>query len=265
MIDPLLAQDVAEIAARRAGEIIRHAWSQPRNIQKKGDANLVTDIDLRSEALLRTLLQRHTPGIPILAEEHGITGDTEADTWWYVDPVDGTTNLAHRFPNVAVSIACLSGGEPIAGVVYNPIQDHLFRAARGHGAFLHGAPIHVSAIPTLSDALLATGFPPGYHQDASRNNIAAFTAFSARAGAMRRAGSAALDMAAVAAGWFDGFWEAHLSPWDTAAGWLLVREAGGRVSRFDGDPFDPHHPEVLASNGHLHEAMIAILEEVRGA
>jgi myo-inositol-1(or 4)-monophosphatase len=249
----------AEVCARRAGELIRARWRRPlETATKASEADIVTELDLASEALIRGLLADLCPEDGILGEEQG-GAPPGRGRCWYVDPIDGTTNMAHGLDYFAVSIALISDGVPAAAVVYNPIRDQLFRAARGQGATLNGQPIRVSATAALPQALLATGFPTTRRDDPAHNNIDHFSALSLVAQGIRRPGSAALDLAGVAAGWFDAFWESNLQPWDTAAGWLLVQEAGGVVTTFDGAPFSPHIPQCLASNGPLHPALRAIL------
>jgi myo-inositol-1(or 4)-monophosphatase len=249
----------AEAIARRAGELIRARWRLPLETATKASAaDLVTALDLATEALIRDLLGDLAPGDAILGEEQGGPRGID-ERCWYVDPIDGTTNMAHGLDYFAVSIALLCDGLPAAAVVYNPIRDQLFRAAYGQGAALNGAPLRVSQTAALPQALLATGFPTTRRDDPDHNNIRHFTALARVAQGIRRPGSAALDLAGVAAGWFDAFWEPNLQPWDTAAGWLLVQEAGGAVSTFSGAPFSPHIPQCLATNAHLHPAMLAAL------
>lgn len=252
--------DIAKLAAHSAGEFVKIAFSEPLHIDVKGDDSLVTRIDTGSEALLRELLTRHSPECGILGEEAGTSG-VESSAMWYVDPVDGTTNMAHGFPWFCVSIALIVDGAPEVGVVYNPIAGHFFEALRGGGARLNGRPLKVSQTAQLSDALLATGFAPGRHQEGKVDNRVVFSQVLRRCHAIRRPGSAALDLASVAAGWFDGYWESGLHPWDSAAGWLLVEEAGGRVTKIDGSAFDPHVPRALATNSLLHEELGALLRE----
>ena len=252
------ALDIAIRAAQRAGQYIKTVWHAPRDIALKEDASLVTEVDLKCEALIRETLALHRPGEAILGEEGGGASPKEG-LCWYVDPVDGTTNLAHHFPWICVSIALLEAGIPQAGVLYNPIQEHLFVAQRGKGATLNGSPLQVSTCSEMKDSLLATGFAIGSGVAGPYENMSALAKVLPRCHNIRRAGSAALDLAAVAAGWLDGFWEFGLHPWDSAAGWLMVEEAGGTLSKLDGSPYDPHVPEVVASNGKVHRELLAIL------
>ncbi|PJB41283.1 MAG: inositol monophosphatase [Deltaproteobacteria bacterium CG_4_9_14_3_um_filter_63_12] len=260
--------EIAKLAAHSAGETIRLALAEPLQIDIKSDDSLVTRIDMSCEAVLRELLERHSPECSVLGEEEGLSGGNrpldavggaQSEARWYLDPVDGTTNMAHGFPWFCVSIGLIVDGQAEVGVVYNPVTNHFFEAMRGEGARLNGRPIAVSKTEHLGDALLATGFAPGRHQEGRVDNRVVFAEVLRRCHAIRRPGSAALDLASVAAGWFDGYWESGLHPWDSAAGWLLVEEAGGRVSKIDGSPFDPHVPRVLATNGLLHEELGAIL------
>lgn len=260
--------EIAILAARQAGEFVRNRWNDPRRIEHKDDDSLVTEIDTGSERLLRDLLERHSPECAILGEEAGISGENaagdDAQRWWYVDPVDGTTNLAHGFPWVAVSVALIERGRPRVGVVYNPILEHLFAAGRGLGTTFNGNPARVSGQRQLKRALLATGFGVASH-GTERDNVANLRHVMKASYAVRRVGAAALDMASVAVGWFDAFWELGLNPWDTAAGWILVEEAGGRVTALDGvTPFDAHGPACLASNGLVHDDLAQVLAEARG-
>lgn len=259
--------EIAILAARQAGEFVRNRWHDVREIEHKDDQSLVTAIDRGAEKLLRSILERHSPECAFLGEEDGVSGEDaqrEHQRWWYVDPVDGTTNLAHRFPWVAVSVALVDrSGQPVVGVVYNPILEHLFAAGRGLGTTLNGNEARVSRTHELSRALLATGFGVGSH-GTEVDNVANLRHVMRSSFAVRRVGAAALDLAAVAVGWFDGFWELGLSPWDTAAGWLLIVEAGGRVTALDGTtPFDSHTPQCLATNGPIHDQLAAVLTEAR--
>ncbi|MDX9719289.1 MAG: inositol monophosphatase family protein [Myxococcota bacterium] len=248
--------ELATQAAREAGTLIRAGWSMRPQIEVKQDDSLVTELDLAAEARIREILGSE---LNILGEEKGASAGEGEALWWYVDPVDGTSNLAHRFPWISISIALLEAGKPQLAVVYNPMSEHFFSAQRGKGAFLNGLPIAVSGCERLEQALLATGFPVGPHRDGVLPNLENFARMATRCHSIRRAGSAALDLAAVAAGWFDGFWELGLHPWDSAAGWLLVEEAGGRVSLVDGTDYDPHVPQIVASNGRLHAQMMSLL------
>ena len=252
--------NIAVKAARRAGGIINRAT---RNldiiaVKEKAANDFVSAVDSEAEQAIISTLREAYPGHSILAEESGASGKSEYQ--WIIDPLDGTTNFAHAFPWFAVSIALEEAGEIILGIVYQPYYEELFVAAKGQGATLNGQRLHVSAINRLDRALLATGFAPASTKSQA-NNFDHFIHFQEQAQACRRPGAASLDLACVAAGRFDGFWEMKLKPWDTAAGMLLVTEAGGRISDFAGAPFSPSHLECLASNGLVHDAMIAILQQ----
>jgi len=249
--------DVAVAAAEAAGLVLMQKFGGPLEIQHKGEIDLVTEADREAEAAAVACIRSHCPGHDILAEE-GDYGSSGASFRWIIDPLDGTTNFAHRFPWFAVSIACARDGEVIAGVVYNPCSRDLFTATKGGGAFRNGTPLAVSTTERLDRAFLATGFP--YDRKVSPcNNYDHFVNFQGAAQACRRAGVASLDLAWTAAGSFDGYWEMKLKPWDVAAGKLLVEEAGGMVTDFDGRPCDIFGAEYLASNRHIHEEMLAIL------
>ena len=249
--------------AREAGALILHYFHQKLKIEYKGDADLVTAADRASEALIRERISSQFPTHDVLGEEQGLN-DQGSDYRWYVDPLDGTTNFAHGYPVFCVSMALehqaaedRAAGRPgqrIAGVVYDPTRDELFSAEQGRGAKLNGESIHVSRTAQLKECLLATGFPS--HKRHKNPNIFFYHQITLRTHGVRRAGSAALDLCNVACGRFDGFWEFNLNPWDTAAGALIVEEAGGKVSRFDGSPFELNSRETLASNGLMHEALV---------
>lgn len=246
-------------AALLSGRIIRDRYGKPHQIRHKGSIDLVTEADLASEKAIVDSLLQDLPDIPIMAEESrneysdGMRGPT-----WVIDPLDGTTNFAHGFPYFGVSIGYAVDGIPQAGVIYCPLQDELFCACRGKGAWLNGSRLGVSAAADLQHALVATGFPYDVHGtlpqviDTLRRVLPAVQD-------VRRAGAAALDLAYVACGRLDGFWEMNLKPWDTAAGVLLVEEAGGAVSAFSGGRFSLFRPEVVASNGLIHQALLALL------
>lgn len=253
----------SEVIARRAGELLRAQYSQPRQIEYKGAVNLVTQADHAAEELIISSLAEEFPDHAVVAEEgREITADSGLT--WLVDPLDGTTNFAHGFPVFAVSLALRDPEGILLGVVYDPLRDECFTAARGQGAHLNEAPIHVSATPELGQALLATGFPYD-RQTAEDNNVAAFGVFLRRSQGIRRAGAAALDLAYTACGRLDGFWEMRLKPWDMGAGLLMVREAGGRVSTYDGDDRDDtimQTARIVASNGLIHAGMLSTLHEI---
>jgi myo-inositol-1(or 4)-monophosphatase len=255
--------------AREAGALLMHYFQKHIKIEYKGEADLVTAADRASEALIRERIQQQFPGHDVLGEEQGLN-DQGSDYRWYVDPLDGTTNFAHGYPVFCVSMALehreserresQKQGQRIAGVVYDPTRDELFSAERGQGAHLNGAAMQVSQTAHLKESLLATGFPS---QKRHKNpNIYFYHQITLRTHGVRRAGSAALDLCNVASGRFDGFWEFNLNPWDTAAGALIVEEAGGKVSRFDGSPFEIDSRETLASNKLLHPALVQEFEEI---
>ena len=238
--------------ALEAGRILREEYALPPDILYKGDVDLVTQADRRSEQAIVTRLAKYFPEHSIAAEEG--TGHVRSSEFrWHVDPLDGTTNFAHKYPCFAVSIALAQNGNVLAGVVYNPIHEELFAAARGQGATLNGKKISVSQVTTLSTSLLCTGFP--VHKRRANPNIHYYYDFTMRSHGVRRDGSAALDLACVAAGRFDGFWEFGLKPWDTGAGVLLVQEAGGTISDFDNQPYQLGGPVILATNSLIHEEM----------
>jgi len=217
----------------------------------------VTDVDHRAEETVVGFLERVFPDFGILAEEREEIG-ARSGFRWILDPLDGTTNYAHGYPFFCVSLACQKDDAVVWGGVYDPLRDELFTAARGGGAFLNGARIAVSAVDRLDRAMLCTGFPYDVH-DSRENNLNHFAAFVKTAQAVRRDGAAALDLCYVGAGRFDGFWEMKLKPWDMAAGCLVVQEAGGVVSDFDGNPLGLDRGAVLAAGSMLHPAMIAVL------
>ena len=258
-----LERRVAVDAARAAGRLLVDELSGARRIAYKGSpTNLVTEMDQRAEALILERLRRAFPDDAILAEEQGAAAG-RSDRRWIVDPLDGTTNYAHGLPIFAVSIALQAAGRLILGVVYDPTRDEMFVAEHAGGATLNDTPIHVSSTPTVGQSLLVTGFPYNIRETAD-TNLAEYAAFSVRARAVRRLGSAVIDLAYVACGRFDGFWELRLGSWDVAAGAVLVEEAGGRVTGVDGKPLDVDAPTLLATNGRIHQEMRTILEEIRG-
>ncbi len=245
--------------ARDAGQILLEKFGRKINISKKGDINLVTEADLASEALIIERIKSYYPKHSILAEESGeaiIIGGGES--WkWIIDPLDGTTNYAHGYPCFCVTIALEHEDEIVVGVTYDPTRNELFAAEKGSGASLNNKPIRVSSETNLSDSLIVTGFPYDFKQneDFARH----LTAFFMNSRGVRRDGSAAIDMAYVACGRFDGFWEEGLHPWDVAAGKLLIEEAGGQITYYDGSPFNIYAPPVCASNGSIHSEMLEIL------
>ena len=249
--------------AREAGALLIQYFHQGLKIEYKGDADLVTAADRASEALIRERIKKSFPSHDVLGEEQGLN-DQGGDYRWYVDPLDGTTNFAHGYPVFCVSMALehRAAGKPqrIAGVVYDPTRDEMFTAELGKGAQLNGKSISVSKITQLKESLVATGFPS--HKRHKNPNIFFYHQITLRTHGVRRAGSAALDLCNVACGRFDGFWEFNLNPWDTAAGALIVEEAGGKVSRFDGSAFQLDSKETLASNGSIHDALVQEFQEI---
>jgi myo-inositol-1(or 4)-monophosphatase len=245
--------DVAIETAREAGAILRPEFDRPKQISYKGEVDIVTESDRRSEALIVARLRKHFPDHAIIAEEGSGGTAGGAKYCWHVDPLDGTTNFAHGYPCFAVSIGLAEQGQPVAGVVFNPVSDEMFTAARGEGAYLNGKRIHVSPIEKLAYSLVATGFPT--HQRKRSANINYYWEFTLRSHGVRRDGSAALDLCSVACGRFEAFWEFGLHSWDTAAGVLLVQEAGGRVTDMNGGPYHLGGPEMLATNGRIHGEM----------
>ena len=249
-----------EPIAREAGALLMSYFDRHIKIEYKGDVDLVTAADRASEKLIAERLHARWPQHGIVGEE-GTRTDTSAEFRWYVDPLDGTTNFAHGYPVFCVSIALARRDDEIeVGVLYDPTRNELFAAERGRGAILNGNPIHVSKTTRLAESILGTGFPS--HKRHKNPNIYFYQQITLRSHGVRRAGSAALDLANVAAGRYDGFWEFNLNPWDTAAGVLIVREAGGKVTRFDGTPFRLDSREVLATNGLIHDEVIANFSDI---
>ena len=249
--------DVARQAAKEAGEILNRHFGQVDRIRKKGEIDLVTEADLQSEKAILDIISRNFPQDSILAEEAG-EYHRHPERVWIVDPLDGTTNFAHGFPVFAISIALETKGELVLGVVYNPYADEQFEAVKGMGAFLNKEVIKVSQIRKLRESLLATGFPYDLHEKTERL-MKLFQKMLLLAQGIRRPGSAAIDLCYVAAGKFDGFWEEGLKPWDTAAGTLIVTEAGGEVSTYEGDHHAHHLKSIVAANPFIHEAMLNAL------
>jgi myo-inositol-1(or 4)-monophosphatase len=251
--------EVAIDVAREAGKILREEMERPLTIAYKGEFDLVTQADRRSEALIVRRLQEYFPQHAVAAEE-GTGKDTGSEYRWHVDPLDGTTNFAHGYPCFCVSMALARKNELLLGVIYNPVYDELFTAARGEGAAFNGRKIHCSKIDAVKNSLLCTGFPN--HERQWHPNIHFYWDFTLRSHGVRRDGSAALDLAYVAMGRLDSFWEFGLKPWDTAAGVVLVEEAGGRVSDMMGQPYTLGGPSILASNGFIHAEMVKVAAEV---
>jgi myo-inositol-1(or 4)-monophosphatase len=256
---------VAVEAARSAGKLLREALGGPRRIDFKGHpTNLVTEMDRRAETLIVERLRAAFPDHAILGEEGGAQSGRSghSEYRWLIDPLDGTTNYAHGLPLFSVSVALERAGAVQLGVGYDPTRDELFVAERGRGATLNGERIRVSTTPTLDESLLVTGFPYDI-RSTPETNLPEYAALSLRSRAVRRLGSAVIDLCYVAAGRFDGFWELKLGPWDMAAGGLIVAEAGGRMTDVRGGPWSPDGTGAIATNGRIHGEVLAVLEEVR--
>lgn len=258
----------AESIARDAGALLREYYDRGVRTEYKGDVDLVTEADRASERLITDRLHAAFPGHGVYGEE-GTRRGLDCEFRWYVDPLDGTTNFAHGFPVFCVVLGCErrpaglaadQDGEMVAGVIYDPLRDEMFSAERGNGARLNGGPIRVSSTTRLQESLVATGFPS--HKRHLNPNVHFYQEFTLRSHGVRRAGSAALDLAYVAAGRLDGYWEFKLNPWDTSAGYLIVEEAGGKVTHFDGGRFTLDSREVFATNGLIHEEMQALFQDM---
>lgn len=245
--------------AREAGVLLMDYFHQHVKIEYKGDVDLVTVADRESEALILTKVRGQFPSHDVMGEE-GTRIETGSEYKWYVDPLDGTTNFAHGYPVFCVSLAVERRGQRIAGVIFDPTRDEMFAAELGGGARLNDAAIHVSSTSKLEECLVGTGFPS--HKRHKNPNIYFYHQLTLRTHGVRRAGSAALDLCNVAAGRYDAFWEFNLNPWDTAAGVLIVQEAGGRVTDFSGGQFQIASRETLASNGLVHEALTREFHEI---
>jgi len=259
---------VAEGIAREAGALLREFYAKGVATEYKGDVDLVTEADRSSEKLIVLRLEAAFPSHGIYGEE-GTRSGLESEYRWYVDPLDGTTNFAHGFPAFCVilglehrakGMGAHADGELVAGVIYDPLRDEMFVAEKGRGAWLNGRRVHVSKIARLQESLTGTGFPSKKRHDSP--NVHFYQEVTLRSHGVRRAGSAGLDLAYVACGRLDGFWEFNLNPWDTSAGVLLVREAGGAVTHFDGGPFTLDSREVLATNGLIQGEMVHLFTEM---
>jgi myo-inositol-1(or 4)-monophosphatase len=251
--------DFAVELARAAGDVLKHYMTREKRIEFKGRANLVTAADKEAEALIIHRIRERYPDHAVLAEESGASGAQQAaEGKWLIDPLDGTTNFAHQYPFFCVSIGFERAGRMVCGAVYDPLRDEMFSAARGMGSFMNGQRLQVSEVETLRDALIMTGFPYGFREKI-RAAMAQFEAFLIESQAVRRGGSAALDLCYTALGRVDGFWEMDLCPWDTAAGLVILEEAGGRVTDFSGDAFSVYGKQVVASNGRIHAEMVELL------
>jgi myo-inositol-1(or 4)-monophosphatase len=255
---PSFVETAAGIA-REAGALIVDLLDRDIGFERKAEFDLVTEADRSSERLIVERLSGHFPSHAIVAEE-GTRHESASGYRWYVDPLDGTTNFAHGFPMFCVTMGLERAGERIAGVIFDPLRNEMFTAESGSGAYLNQRPIRVSRTANLKDGLVATGFPSRKrHQDV---NVHFFYQLAMASQGVRRGGSAALDLAYVACGRLDAFWEFGLNPWDVAAGVLLVREAGGACSDMHGEPFDIRGPHLLADNGALHQPVIGLFAEV---
>ena len=253
---------VARDAANAAGTLLRETWQQPKSINYKGAIDLVTSADRESERRIVEVLQKSFPAHSILAEEETDLLRSQSSHQWIIDPLDGTTNFAHSYPHFSVSIALQRDGEVILGLVYDPLREECFKAVKGEGAKLNGSSLRISAVTELDKALLATGFPYDRRENADFY-LGFFKAFMTRSQGIRRNGSAALDLCYVACGRVDGFWEFKLRPLDTAAGVLIVEEAGGKVTDLSGNSFSIWGEETLASNGTIHDEMINAAKTAR--
>jgi myo-inositol-1(or 4)-monophosphatase len=248
----------AKEAALKSGRFLKENLDKTGEIFYKGAVDLVTNFDTQAQRMIFDHLSKCFPDHDYLAEE-GLSQKKGAEFRWIIDPLDGTTNYAHGFPVFSVSIALEKRGEVILGLVYDPMREEVFSAEKGEGAFLNGRKIKVSSVDDLDKSLLATGFPYDL-RTSDVNNIAHFNNFIIRVQGIRRCGSAAMDLCYVACGRFDGFWELKLSPWDMAAGALIVQEAGGRISDFKDKEFVLSGSEILASNGLIHQEMVDVLQ-----
>ncbi len=257
--DPLFLATAVEVVLR-AGDIQLSRFGTALRIDKKGAIDLVTEVDVAVETMCRALMAERFPGHRVLAEELQADAPPAGDAshCWVFDPIDGTTNYAHGLPIFCASLALEVDGRAVVGAVYDPTRRELFTAERGVGAWLNGTPLRVSHAPALIDSMLCTGFPYSVHESVDEV-VGLFGRFVGRARAVRRLGSAAIDLCYVAAGRLDGFWEQQLHPWDTAAAALIVEEAGGRTTTFDGRPFQSRERTLVASNGLVHEEMLATI------
>ncbi|MFH1857054.1 MAG: inositol monophosphatase family protein [Candidatus Omnitrophota bacterium] len=249
-------------AAKEAGSFIKRRLGKIREISFKGEINLVTDVDKKSEAIIMKRIKKDFPCHVFLAEESADTsaGNKAADYKWIIDPIDGTNNFAHSFPFFCVSIALEKNGKVVLGVVYDPIRDELFFAEENKGSYLNNKRINVSSNKNLKGSLLATGFSYNI-KTIKDNNLGHFAAFVQKAQGIRRLGAAALDICYVACARLDGFWELDLHPWDTAAAYFILEQAGGKVTDFSARKYSPYYRDVVASNGLIHESMLKVIKE----
>lgn len=260
LIDLGVLLETAVSAGQAAGRLLLEYARSGFRIHHKNPINLVTDADHAAERLIIGHIRAQFPTHRFLAEEQGRVEPAPSPYLWIIDPLDGTTNFAHGYPAYCVSIGLEYQGRCILGVVFDPSRDELFTATEGSGAQLNGRPISVSDTATLGDSLLVTGFAYDI-RETPRNNLDHFAKFALKAQGVRRTGSAALDLCYVAAGRFDGFWEVRLNPWDMAAGSVIVREAQGQLTDFSGTDLSIYRQELVASNGHIHQAMLTVLHE----
>jgi myo-inositol-1(or 4)-monophosphatase len=258
--NPLLLTTAIE-AVVRAGDVMMSRFGGEVRVDKKGTIDLVTEVDVDIERSFRAMIAERFPEHAVLGEEMGGSATIPPGPCWVFDPIDGTTNFAHGVPIFCSSLALEIDGVPEIAAVYDPTRQELFTAERGSGAFLNGRPIRVSSAATLVDAMLVTGFPYDVHKRVEEI-VGLFGRFVGQARAVRRLGSAAIDLCYVAAGRMDGFWESDLKPWDIAGGALIVMEAGGTVTNMAGEPFSSRGRHVLASNGHIHAAMLGVIKRV---
>jgi myo-inositol-1(or 4)-monophosphatase len=270
-LNPQIASDLvlkASAIAREAGAALRDFYAQGVETEYKGDVDLVTVADRTCEKLIRARLCEAFPDHGIYGEE-GTRDRLEGEYRWYIDPLDGTTNFAHGFPHFCVSMGLEhratgtpagSDGILTAGIIYDPLRDELFTAERGDGAYLNSKRLHISKVRNLAESLIATGFPSRKRHESP--NVHFYQEFTLRSHGVRRAGSAALDLAYIAAGRLDAFWEFNLNPWDTAAGLLLIEEAGGRITDFSGGPYRLDSREILSSNGLIHDELLALFADL---
>jgi myo-inositol-1(or 4)-monophosphatase len=251
--------------ARSAGDVLKHYMAREKQVELKGRANLVTVADREAEACIIGRIRERYPHHAILAEESGASGpSTVGEGKWIIDPLDGTTNFAHQYPFFCVTIGFELADTILCGAVYDPWRDEMFTAARGHGAFLNDQRLRVSDVHQLRAGLIMTGFPYTFREKI-RPAMAQFEAFMLESQAVRRGGSAALDLCYTALGRVDGFWELDLHPWDTAAGVVILEEAGGKVTDFEGSPFSIYGKQILASNGKIHQEMMEVLRGTQEA
>ena len=263
MSDTASFLETAVTAVVSAGDLMMSRFGQDIRVDKKGTIDLVTEVDVAVERMFRALMAERFPMHAILGEELGGNASVPSGPCWIFDPIDGTTNFAHGLPIFCSSLALEIDGVPEVGAVYDPNRKELFTATRGGGAFLNGRPLRVSSAASLVDAMLVTGFPYDVHQRV-QEIVGLFGEFVGRARAVRRLGSAAIDLCYVAAGRMDAFWESDLKPWDIAGGALIVAEAGGTITGLMGEPFKSRGGNVLATNGLLHEPMLQVIRNFRG-